>query len=531
MLRFQISFFIFCSHQVRPKLVPNPSSFYTSPCCYVLLGYVYILCALAIQDVGSGLPLKKVKEESYFFRMSKYCEPLLAHIEANPTCIQPLESRNNILARLKADGLRDLSISRTSFSWGIEVPDGFDKRHVMYVWFDALTNYITGVHGLDSEHDMARYWPAQCHIIGKDITWFHCVIWPCMLMSAGVPLAESVFAHGFVNADDGRKMSKSYNNVIDPHDVLDKFHVDTIRYYMCGGAPYGGDLNFSEGAMVLMHNSELADTIGNLLHRVLNLCNKYSDGLIPDTAHDAAFGLPFDAEILRATILDDLSNYSIEKALFHTMEAVRSTNKFITEAEPWKMKGDDTPRRPAIVRTTMEACYIFAHFLAPVVPVAAGKIFERLGSPPVPAQTLKADMYNLHPGTRTSMGDVLFAKIEVGEEAAAVKTGGKSKAKGGGGGGGGGKKNDAEPELDPTQNPFSKISLKVGRISRVWNHEAAEKLFCEEIDVGEDAPRMVASGLRAHYSLEEMEGRLVVVVKPIAPHTSFEILFPLESMS
>jgi len=384
----------------------------------------------------------------------------------------------------------------------------------MYVWFDALSNYMTGVHGLDTEHPLARYWPAQRHVIGKDIIWFHCVIWPCMLMSANLPLPLSVYSHGFVNADDGRKMSKSYNNVIDPHDVLDKFEVDTVRYYMCSATPYGSDLNFSDGAMILSHNAELADTLGNLLHRALNLNDKYSDGCVPDTTHDAVYGVPFDAAALIEGVINDMKTLSISSAIFKTMDAVRATNRFLTEAEPWKMKGDDMARRSAIVRTTLEACYIFAHFLAPVIPVAAGKIFERLGAGPVAAGGLRADFYNLPPGTQTKMGDVLFKKIEMGEETDALKSGGAGKKeKSGTKGGGKGKAKGAdEVVLDPAQPDFSKIELKVGRIVKVWNHEAADKLYCEEIDCGEDTPRQVASGLRAHYSLEDMTDRLVVVV-------------------
>ena len=196
--------------------------------------------ASGFKDVGSGLPLKRVTEDSYFFRMSKYVERLIHWIEHDkPDCIQPELHRQNILGRLKKEGLRDLSISRTSFSWGIPVPEGFDQRHVMviiltylfllilftkYVWFDALSNYLSGVHALDVDidgttHELSHFWPAQRHLIGKDIVWFHCVIWPCMLMSAGLPLPEVVFCHGFVNASDGRKMSKSYNNAIDPNKV------------------------------------------------------------------------------------------------------------------------------------------------------------------------------------------------------------------------------------------------------------------------------------------------------------------------
>lgn len=183
--------------------------------------------AAEFKDVGSGLPLKKVKEESYFFKMSTYADQLIKYIEENPSFIEPEQFRNNILGRLKKEGLKDLSISRTSFDWGIPVPEGFDSKHVMYVWFDALTNYLSGIDALEVRNDthienvkkLKDYWPASKHIIGKDIIWFHCVIWPCMLLSAKLPLPHGVFSHGFVNAADGRKMSKSYNNTICPNEV------------------------------------------------------------------------------------------------------------------------------------------------------------------------------------------------------------------------------------------------------------------------------------------------------------------------
>lgn len=189
------------------------------------------------KDPVSGLPYRKVEEESYFFKMSNYKERLIHYIEVdNPTFIQPNNHKNLILQRLKSDELRDLSISRTTFDWGIPVPEGFNDSHVMYVWLDALTNYLTGVDGLgtngdDSNADLKHFWPASVHIIGKDILWFHTVIWPCLLMSAGVPLPKAVFAHGFVNDKEGKKMSKSMGNVVDPHDLLDQFEVDTFRWY------------------------------------------------------------------------------------------------------------------------------------------------------------------------------------------------------------------------------------------------------------------------------------------------------------
>lgn len=188
------------------------------------------------KDPTSGLPLKKVEEESYFFKMSAYQKRLIKHIEDNPNFIRPAQHRNLILTRLRGDDLRDLSISRTTFSWGIQTPSGFNDNHVMYVWVDALSNYLTGVDGLgvngdgSSNENLKHFWPCNVHIIGKDILWFHTVIWPCLLMSAQIPLPKTVFAHGFVNDKEGKKMSKSLGNVVDPHDMLDKFPVDSFRW-------------------------------------------------------------------------------------------------------------------------------------------------------------------------------------------------------------------------------------------------------------------------------------------------------------
>jgi methionyl-tRNA synthetase len=470
-------------------------------------------------DPGSGLPLKKVTEENYFFRQGRYADALIAHIEANPQVIEPEQYRNNILARLRKEGLKDLCISRTAFTWGVPVPAGFDQKHVMYVWFDALTNYVSGVNGLDPSNPLSSYWPASVHIIGKDIIWFHCVIWPCMLMSANVPLPRKVFSHGFVNAADGRKMSKSYNNTVEPHEILDKYSADSVRYYFSASTTYGRDVNFNEATLIAMHNSELADILGNLVHRALNLCLKYCDGVIPDTTHDAACGLPFDLQVLVNSIKTSASNCAINEALFVAMDAARATNRYLTEAEPWKLKGADEARRPAIVRTTLEAVYAFAHFLAPVIPLAAEAIFTKLNTAPVIVANLKMDFYNLAPGTQVTLGDILFKKIEIPSESplspgssVASKATSDSKAKTAAPA-----KKPASAEVeapdDPNQPVISKLDLRVGRIVKVWNHETADRLYCEEIDIGDPAgPRQVCSGLRQHYTLDQMQDRLVVVV-------------------
>lgn len=354
-------------------------------------------------DPISGVLLKKIEEESYFFRMSKYCNKLIEYIQTHPEFIQPVVLRNNILNRLQdKDGLKDLSISRTSFNWGIPVPDGFDQKHVMYVWFDALANYISGNQNM---------WPAALHIIGKDIIWFHCVIWPCMLMSANMDLPKCVFAHGFVNASDGHKMSKSLNNSIDPNDILTEYSSDTLRYYLTSSITLGADINFSIPHMKMIHNTELCDILGNLIHRITTLCTKFCDGKVPDVPHMENTIFPFNINDLSYEIMN--SNYNIQNVIFKTMEGIRGTNKYLTICEPWKLKGEENNlKRQQIIRTVLELVYVFTHFLEPIMPNVAKQIFDKLHTSPKKIQTLNNDFYNLIPNTQIEIGTILFTKYE-----------------------------------------------------------------------------------------------------------------------
>jgi len=486
------------------------------------------------KDPASGLPLKKVEEESYFFKMSEYHDRLVQYITDNPGFIQPNQHRNAILSRLNSDKLRDLSISRTTFDWGISVPEGFKKGHVMYVWFDALSNYLTGVDALNVNKEgrfeqTNQYWPANVHIIGKDILWFHTVIWPCILMSAKLPLPQTVFAHGFVNDKQGKKMSKSFGNVINPHDLLDIYSVDAVRWYICREAPYGGDLSFSESNLMDMHNSELCDTLGNLIHRATNLCTKYCEGIVPDVPH------PDDSPInfgnFRSEFVTKMDGFELEGAGGLIMQGYRDINGWLTEKEPWKKKGDEFNEfRQVVVRATLEACYAMAHFLLPFIPNGVKMIFDKLGTPPKALLDLDTNLRNLRVGTKVNVGEVLFQKIVSEDELNAAeaakkkavdyataqklkkekkaKESAKSKA---------GQKSGAST---PNQPNFTKMDIRVGVIKRVWNHPEAEKLYCEEIDCGDEdgkATREVASGLRDFYSLKDMENRKVLVVCNLKP--------------
>lgn len=478
------------------------------------------------KDPGSGLPLKRVEEESYFFKMSKYKDRLIKHIQDNPSFIQPEQHRNLILTRLQSDDLRDLSISRTTFTWGVEVPEGFNDSHVMYVWLDALSNYLTGVNGLGVNQDgsikyLEKFWPANVHIIGKDILWFHTVIWPTLLMSANIPLPKAVFAHGFVNDKEGKKMSKSLGNVVDPHDMLDKYDSDSFRWYLCKEASFGGELPFSEESLRNMHNADLCDTIGNLVNRATSLCQKYCGGVVPDVPPPAK--MPLELEAVIDSFKSKMEAFDLQGGANVAIQAFRDINGWLQEEAPWLKKGDEYAEfRSVTVRGALEVIYAASHMLLPFLTDGSKRIFEKLSTEPVQLKDLKRDCRNLAVGTKILADGILYTKALSDEEkldkasAATKKKDSFAEAKR--------RKDEArakaiaasqknEGAVDPNQPDFTKLQIKVGKIVKVWNHEKADKLYCEEIDLGEEGgPRQIASGLRGHYSLEEMQDRKVLVV-------------------
>ncbi|OQR90369.1 methionyl-tRNA synthetase [Thraustotheca clavata] len=441
------------------------------------------------KDPTSGVPLKKMQEESYFFKMSKYQKRLVEHFHANPDFLQPENARQAILKRLE-EPLHDLSASRTTFSHGIPLPD--DSKHVMYVWFDALSNYMSA---LDYPNGpLAKYWPANVHIIGKDITWFHTVIWPCILMSAGFPLPKRVFAHGFINARDGTKMSKSIGNVIDPYDMISKVGLDSFRYFVVRGARFGADMPFSVDELIAMHNSDLADTLGNLVHRGLTLSVKYANGAVPDATATPCF----DVSALRTATEEAFQAFNLQDGCIAFIEAVKETNKYLTDAAPWHMT--DNKAKLVVVRTVLEAIYIFAHFMTPYMPGTATAIFDKLRTQPKTLTQLSSYFDNLTPGSPIAVGDILFQKVLSDAEKAVLEA----------------KKNPAPAPVKAkvkTEVPlFAACDIRVGTITKVWPHPDSDKLYCEEIDVGLDAPVQIASGLRPFYSQEQVLNRKVIVL-------------------
>mmetsp|Transcript_1624 Transcript_1624/g.4109 ORF Transcript_1624/g.4109 Transcript_1624/m.4109 type:complete len:683 (-) Transcript_1624:126-2174(-) len=382
------------------------------------------------KDPTSGAPLKKMSEPSFFFRLSKYQEKVIKLIEDQADFIQPAQYKGEILERLKSIELRDLSISRGTFDWGVECPEELvdGKKHVMYVWFDALINYLSGVDGTEPSKPLSRFWPANMHVVGKDIHWFHTVIWPAMLMSAGIPLPKSVVVHGFIAGADGRKMSKSLGNVVDPHDMLDKLPCDTLRWYFCREAAFGDDVRFSEDSLRLMHNAELCDNLGNLVNRAVSL----SGGSVP--ASNAAVSLPFDLKELKVQVKEAFDTYRLSDAADLTIRAAAATNKWIADYAPWKMKAEDQQaQRSGCIRKLLEAVYVLAHFFAPFIPIAAEAIFAKVGQAARPIPELSDAFDNLVEGKEVKATSLLFNQLEVKKvdvEAAAEKKASDKKASG-----------------------------------------------------------------------------------------------------
>jgi len=511
------------------------------------------------KDPGSGNPLTLTKEASYFFRMSKYQDALVRHIHEHPEFIIPQQRRNEILERLK-EPLQDLSISRTTFDWGVPVPKEFsektDEKHVMYVWFDALTNYLSGVDYPNGEN--AKFWPADVHLIGKDISWFHSVIWPCMLMSAGVPLPKTILCHGFVNGPDGRKMSKSYGNVVIPDDVLETYSSDIVRYFVLREGVFGADFSFSENALRERYDAELADDLGNLVSRSLSLAAQHNNSEVPSEPYTEIFSV----EELKNKTREAYQTYQIQQAIEVALDQVRLANKWIATEAPWKNKGtspEESRKRLNDVRTMLESIYILGHFFYPVMPEKIVKIYDSLGTPMTTLKQLRG-WGNLKPHTKVGAPEILFPRFRASrfdkkqeeaavetsepssvkatsekgpapkgtntkEETGGKQTGGKQtggkqtggkqtggKQTGGGGKGGGGKQNVTVKPKD-----ISRLNLRVGKIITCQHHPEADRLYVEEIDIGEEKPRTVVSGLAEHLTLEEMIGKHVVVVANLKP--------------
>ena len=336
--------------------------------------------------------LERIKEETYFFKLSKYQKQLLDFYKKNPKCIMPESRKKEIISRVK-EGLSDLSITRTTFSWGIPFP--LDKKHVTYVWFDALINYLTSVKWPSKEYE--KYWPADIHLLGKDNSWFHCVIWPAMLISAGINPAKTVFVHGFLTVNN-QKISKSLGNSISPAFLVDKYSADALRYFILRNVSFGEDGNFSENSLKERYNAELANKLGNLVSRVVGLCK----GSIPKGNSDSSI----TSELNLSEIENYLNNYAPDRALEKIFEFIDKCNEYVQQKQPWKLEGDE---KNNILYSLVDSIRIISILLWPFIPSSSEKINNQFD---FPKPYIKNAIFGLAKSTKIKKADILFKKIE-----------------------------------------------------------------------------------------------------------------------
>ena len=475
-----------------------------------------------------GREVKPAKEEAYFFKMSKYADKLIEHINTHPEFIQPVSRKNEMMNNFLLPGLQDLCVSRTSFKWGI--PVDFDDKHVVYVWLDALTNYITGI-GYDcdgnSSEQYKKYWPADLHLIGKDIIRFHTIYWPIFLMALGEPLPKQVFGHPWLLQGDG-KMSKSKGNVIYADDLVDFFGVDAVRYFVLHEMPFENDGVISWELLVERLNSDLANTLGNLVNRTISMSNKYFGGVVADKGVTEPVDEDLKAVVTGtcARVCEKMEGLRVADSLTEIFTLFKRCNKYIDETEPWVLAKDEAKkdRLATVLYNLVDSIVTGASLLEPYMPSTAAKIAEQLNTELRDFEMLdRSGLYAS--GTRvTEKPEILFARLdvkEVTEKAEAMFAARKAEAEAGSAGG----KAEDEAAQDVIDIPakeeisyddFAKMQFRVGEIIACEEVPKSKKLLCSKVRIGSEVKQIV-SGIKQHYSAEEMVGKKVMVLVNLKP--------------
>ena len=456
-----------------------------------------------------GRDVKPAEEEAYFFRMSKYADRLMAHIEANPQFIQPEARKNEMVNNFLKPGLQDLCVSRSSFKWG--VPVDFDDRHVIYVWIDALSNYIT-FPGFDPDgnHDekFNKYWPADVHLIGKDILRFHTIYWPILLMALDVELPKQVFGHPWLLVGDG-KMSKSKGNVLYADDLVNLYGVDAVRYYLLHEIPFASDGSMTHELVIERINSDLANVLGNLVNRTITMCKKYSGGVLSDHAVAGEFDQELIDLCLAAPgkVEQRMEGLHVADAIDEIFALLRRANKYIDETQPWVLgKSEESHGRlDTVLYNLLETIRFAATLITPFLPETGEKIFKQLGIAPSDWESL-ASFGALSAGHTVGEPEILFARLDAKKKIEEVDAYYEEKNK------------PAVPEVPPvTFDEFCKVRMTVCKVLECENVKKSDKLLKFKLDDGSGTPRQILSGIAKYYKPEELVGKTVAAVTNLPP--------------